>query len=119
MKLQIFSDLHCDVASIKPIAIGRDVDAVVVAGDTCQGARHAFVALRRIVPERIPIIMVAGNHEFYRRCIETEIAEAKAIAADYNVVFLENDVALLGHVSSARRFGQTIACSATPTRRSR
>lgn len=39
MKLQIFSDLHCDVAPIKLIAIGEDVDAVVVAGDTCQGAR--------------------------------------------------------------------------------
>ncbi len=77
MKLQIFSDLHTDVAPIKPITIGDDVDAVMVAGDTCQGVRPAFASLRRIVPERIPIIMTAGNHEFYRRCIKTEIAEAK------------------------------------------
>jgi hypothetical protein len=39
MKLQIFSNLPCDVALIKPIAIGDGVEAVVVAGDTFQGAR--------------------------------------------------------------------------------
>jgi Icc-related predicted phosphoesterase len=96
VKLQIFSDLHTDVAPIKPITIGEEVDAVVVAGDTCQGVRNAFISLRRIVPERVPIIMTAGNHEYYRRCIETEIAEAKAIAGDYNIFFVENHVAVLG-----------------------
>jgi Icc-related predicted phosphoesterase len=105
MKLQIFSDLHYDVAPIKPISIGEDVDVVVVAGDTCQGVRNAFIALRRIVPERVPIIMVAGNHEHYRRCIQSEIAEAKAIAADYNIVFLENEVAILG---TTRFIGATL-----------
>jgi hypothetical protein len=39
VKLQIFSTLHCDVVPIKPITIGEDVEAVVVAGDTCQFAR--------------------------------------------------------------------------------
>jgi Icc-related predicted phosphoesterase len=105
VKLQIFSDLHCDVAPIKPIAIGEEVDAVVVAGDTCQGVRNAFIALRRIVPERVPIIMTAGNHEYYRRCIETEIAEAKAIASNYNIVFVENDVVRLG---TTRFIGATL-----------
>lgn len=96
MKFQFFSDLHCDVAPIKPIVIGEDIDAVVVAGDTSQGARNAFIALRRLVPEGIPIVMVMGNHEPYRRCIQSEIAEARTIAADYNVFFVENDIALLG-----------------------
>jgi len=96
VKIQIFSDLHLDVAPIKPITIGDGVEAVVVAGDTCQGVRNAFIALRRIVPERIPVIMIAGNHEFYRRCIQTEIEEGKAIAGDFNVAFLEQDVLLMG-----------------------
>jgi hypothetical protein len=96
VKIQIFSDLHLDVAPIKPITIGDGVEAVVVAGDTCQGVRNAFIALRRIVPERIPVIMVAGNHEFYRRCIQTELEEGKAIARDFNVAFLEQDVFLMG-----------------------
>ena len=67
MKLQIFSDLHCDVAPTKPITVGDGVDAVAVAGDISEGARNSFVALRRIVPEAIPIVFVMGNHEFYRR----------------------------------------------------
>jgi hypothetical protein len=92
VRIQVFSDLHLDVAPIKPITVGGDVDAVVVAGDTCQGVRHAFIALRRIVPERIPVIMVAGNHEFYRRCMQSEIEEGKAIASDFNVAFLDQDV---------------------------
>jgi Icc-related predicted phosphoesterase len=106
VKLQVFSDLHCDVAPIKPIAIGEEVDAVLVAGDTCQGARHAFTSLRRLVSERVPIIMIAGNHEYYRRCIETEIAEAKAIAGDYNILFVNDDVALLG--GTTRIIGATL-----------
>ena len=66
MKIQFFSDLHVDVAPIKPIVIPDDVDVVAVAGDVCQGVRNGFVALRKIVPEHIAIVMVAGNHEFYR-----------------------------------------------------
>ena len=34
MRLQIFSDLHADVARPRPITVAPDVDAVIVAGDT-------------------------------------------------------------------------------------
>jgi hypothetical protein len=61
MKLQIFSDLHLDVAPFKPITIAESVDVVVVAGDTCEGAVRAFEHLRRIVPLAIPIVMVMGT----------------------------------------------------------
>jgi Icc-related predicted phosphoesterase len=104
MKLQVFSDLHLDVASIKPITVGADVDAVVVAGDTCQGVRNSFIALRRIVPEQIPVIMVAGNHEFYRHCIMEEIEEGREIAGDFNIAFLEDDVRLITARGTATRF---------------
>lgn len=95
MRIQIFSDLHTDVAQVTDIAVG-EVDAVVVAGDVCQGIRNAFVGLRRIVPERIPIIMTAGNHEFYRRSWPDEIDTARRAAPGFNIVFLENDVVLMG-----------------------
>jgi hypothetical protein len=61
MKLQIFSDLHLDVAPLKPITIAENVDVVVIAGDTCEGAVRAFEHLRRIVPLAIPIVMVMGT----------------------------------------------------------
>ena len=54
MKIQVFSDLHVDVSPSPPIRIGGDVDLVVVAGDTAQGARNSFVALRRIVAGENP-----------------------------------------------------------------
>jgi predicted phosphodiesterase len=50
MKLQVFSDLHLDVMPIKKITIADDIHAVIVAGDTCEGAVQAFEHLRRIVP---------------------------------------------------------------------
>lgn len=96
MKIQVFSDLHVDVSSPPPIAIGGDVDLVVVAGDTAQGAHNSFVALRRIVPEKIPIVMVMGNHEFYRRCIPEELLQAKELAPTFNVSLLETDSVVLG-----------------------
>jgi len=47
MKIQIFSDLHAGVAPLKPIAIGPDVDiVVVVAGDLAEGAENSFAMLR-------------------------------------------------------------------------
>jgi Icc-related predicted phosphoesterase len=101
MRLQIFSDLHCDLAPTKPIAVGGDVDAVAVAGDISEGARNSFVALRRIVPEAIPILFVMGNHEFYRRFLGVELETAKAIGPDYNVRVLSDDVAFLNGVRFA------------------
>jgi Icc-related predicted phosphoesterase len=98
MKLQILSDLHCGVAPLKRITIGPEVDIVVVAGDICEGAVNSFRHLRRIVPERVPIVMTLGNHEHYRRFLREELAEATALARDYNVVLLENDVAVIGGI---------------------
>jgi Icc-related predicted phosphoesterase len=96
MKIQVFSDLHVDVSPPPPITIGGDVDLVVVAGDTAQGAHNSFVALRRIVPEKIPIVMVMGNHEFYRRCVPEELLQAKELAPTFNVSLLETDSVVLG-----------------------
>jgi Icc-related predicted phosphoesterase len=98
MKLQIFSDLHLDVAPIKPITIVDDVDAVIAAGDTCEGALRAFEHLRRIVPMQIPIIMVMGNHEYYRRFIPDELSLARAAAPALNVRLLEDNIVVLGYV---------------------
>ena len=42
MKIQIFSDLHLDVAAIKPIVIADGLDAALVDGDTSEGALKAL-----------------------------------------------------------------------------
>lgn len=101
MKIQIFSDLHLDVAAIKPIKIVDGVDVVIVAGDTCEGALRAFEHLRRIVPVAIPIVMVMGNHEYYRRFVPDELALAQRQAATFNVHVLENDNTVIDGVRFA------------------
>ena len=98
MRIQIFSDLHVDVFPIKPITIMPGVDLVIVAGDTCEGALRAFEHLRRIVPQPIPILMVLGNHEHYRRFVPHELAQARSHAPAFNIHVLENDAIVLGGV---------------------
>ena len=98
MKIQIFSDLHADVFPVKPITVAADVDLVIVAGDTSESAPRAFERLRQIVPMNVPIVMVMGNHEFYRRFIIEELALARSLAPAFNVHVLENDTIVIGNI---------------------
>ena len=108
MKVQIFSDLHVDVSAPKPIKIADGIDAVVCAGDVCEGVDKAFRVLRGFVPAATPILFVMGNHEFYRRCVPEEITLARALARDWNIHFLEDEAVELvvrGRDSSVRFVG--------------
>jgi Icc-related predicted phosphoesterase len=98
MKIQIFSDLHADVRAPREIIVAPEVGAVVVAGDTCQGAESAFMHLRLLVPMQIPIVMVMGNHEYYRRNYQEELARAREAAPLYGVHLLEKDAVVIGGV---------------------
>lgn len=98
MKIQIFSDLHFDVRQPKAIEVKPDVDAVVVAGDVCEGVERGFAYLRQIVPMQTPIIAVLGNHKFYRPCWSEELAHARAPAPHYGIHLLEEDLVILGAV---------------------
>ena len=98
MRLHVVSDLHADVRPPRRIEVAPGVDAVVVAGDTREGAEPAFALLRQIVPMQIPIIAVMGNHEYYRCCLPDELGEARRVAPLYGVSLLENDVVVLGGV---------------------
>ena len=118
MRLQIFSDLHADVRPTKAIEVRPDVDAVVVAGDVCEGAERAFAYLRRIVPMQIPIVMTLGNHEFYGHVWQDELARARAAAPLYGIHLLEDDEVIIG--DSVRLIGATLwtdyALFSVPTR---
>src|SRR5215212_8229390 len=55
---------------IERYAIGRRVDFVVIAGDLFdrrnvdpQAAKHAMYMLRQLAEERIPVIVIEGNHD--------------------------------------------------------
>jgi Icc-related predicted phosphoesterase len=105
MRVQVFSDLHSDVAPVRPIAIVPEAEAVIVAGDICQGVERAFGYLRRVVPMHVPIMMTLGNHEFYGRCWREEVQLAREQAHLYGIHVLENDTAVVGGV---RFIGSTL-----------
>ena len=102
MRLQVFSDLHADVRPPRRIEVAPGVDAVVVAGDTCEGAERGFALLRRLVPMPMQIIAVMGNHEYYRSCLPDELGEARRVAPLYGVRLLEDSVVVLGGVRIRR-----------------
>ncbi|MGU3387193.1 metallophosphoesterase [Methylobacterium sp. D53M] len=99
MKLHVFSDLHFDASPggwIPELAPGAD--AVLCAGDVCEGLPEAFRFLREFIPEPTPIITVAGNHSFYRRVMPEEVDRARIAAAELDIAFLENEVEVIGGV---------------------
>jgi Icc-related predicted phosphoesterase len=103
--MQIFSDLHADVGVPSPIAVAADIDAVVVAGDVCDGAERGFAWLRRFVPMHLPIVMVLGNHEYYLSHLTSELTEARRLAPSYGIHRLEHAAV---EVAAVRFIGSTL-----------
>src|SRR5437899_2883771 len=104
MKFQLFSDLHRDVAAPKPVRIVSDIDAVVVAGDVCEGAEKAFSFVRSLVPSSVPVVFVLGNHEFYGRFLPLELEKARSVAPQHHITLLERNVA---EIAGVRFLGAT------------
>ncbi len=72
MHIAIYSDLHVEFGSFEPpAALGADV--VVLAGDIlAPGSRAIRWMSRASVFGRLPIVFVAGNHEYYGRDLLSE-----------------------------------------------
>jgi predicted phosphodiesterase len=90
----VLSDLHVEVAAFEPAAF--DADLVVLAGDIHNGAQAPHWA-RRAFPEH-PILMVAGNHEFYDGELERVLDESRDAARLAQVHLLENEEATIDGV---------------------
>lgn len=96
MKIQVFSDVHLEFG---PCAFPHtDADLIVAAGDIGVGLQ----GLHWLKQARVPVVYVAGNHEFYLNDYETMLAALRRQAAGTHVQFLEqacfiyNDVRFLG-----------------------
>jgi Icc-related predicted phosphoesterase len=102
MKLWILSDLHLDVNRRHLFALPDprpEHDAVVIAGDICQGIG---AGVRFIVDAGLnakPVVYIGGNHEFYGLDRHAELAAGRAEAAKLdNVHLLECDSVVIGGV---------------------
>jgi hypothetical protein len=102
MKLWALSDLHLDVNRRFPLELPDPRpphDAVVIAGDVCQGIDEG---VRFIAGEGLnakPVLYVAGNHELYGRDRHAELAAGRSAAAAVgNVHLLECDGVTIGGI---------------------
>lgn len=99
MKVWIFSDLHLEFAPLDPGFEVPEADVCLVAGDVCTGGpAKAIRILHDLVPAEMPVIFVAGNHDYYGAFLHEGFAEGCAAPMRSNFYFLENCVARVGDV---------------------
>lgn len=102
MRLWVFSDLH--QVPGHPTLVGDwalpNADVCIAAGDICENSLVASMDLlfRKIASQGMPVVFVAGNHEFYGGNSLLEGVEAARDAALRfpGVHFLERDSVVLG-----------------------
>ncbi|WP_333827255.1 metallophosphoesterase [Pararhodobacter sp.] len=122
MKFLFWSDLHCEVAPFEiPVPAcqpgatpgapaRRDIDAILLGGDTHTKGQHLAVALMAWDLWRCPVLWVWGNHESYgsrfQKLFRQEaerVEEVRMLGADLRP--LHGDVTRIG---DARIIGATL-----------
>ncbi|GJH18137.1 hypothetical protein CBA19CS22_16365 [Caballeronia novacaledonica] len=106
MRVQLASDLHLELLArnfpgetvIRP---AHGAGMLVLAGDIASGSK----AIELFGTWPVPVIYVAGNHEFYNYCREDLVDELREKSVGTSVHFLERDVADFG---GARFVGCTL-----------
>lgn len=99
MRLWIFSDLHVNIGGAWTPDAVPEADLALVAGDVGEGLARSVERLAALVGTRMPVAMVAGNHEFYRRCLPDELLSGRAAADKAGIHLLENDTVRFGDVA--------------------
>jgi|WetSurMetagenome_2_1015567.scaffolds.fasta_scaffold106420_1 hypothetical protein len=86
MRIWVLSDLHTEFAPF--VAPPVNADLLIAAGDIGVGL-HGIEFLTTLAP--LPVIYVAGNHEYYHHALPKLTLELRKHCAGTNVHFLEND----------------------------
>lgn len=95
MKIRLLSDLHMEGFKYCYVPCGEDV--VVLAGDIHTKGRHD--ELIKQIPSSTRIVMVAGNHEYYRSEFHTMNKYFKGLEEQYpNFTFLNNNSTVIDDV---------------------
>ena len=99
MKLQIASDLHLEFLQRtfpgeRLISPASGADILILAGDIGNGIQ----AIELFKDWPVPVLLLAGNHEFYGGVFEKVRADLRDAAAGTSITFLDNDTADFGGV---------------------
>jgi hypothetical protein len=86
MKLQLLSDLHLETESFEPEPV-PGADLLVLAGDI----DSRWEAYERFAGWPVPVVMVAGNHEFDGRDFDAAQAGLRALAERLGFTLLERE----------------------------
>ncbi len=93
MKILVLSDLHLSHRAFPVVMDGQRIDAhadvVVLAGDIDDGL-GGFRWAREAFPDK-PIVIVAGNHEFYGKNWTRHVDDMRESANKHDIEFLETD----------------------------
>ena len=104
VRLLILSDLHLEFAAF--VTPSPDLyDLVVLAGDSAVGVRAVHWARRESTFAGKPVVLVAGNHEFYGSKRARTLVLLCEAAADSHVHVLERDEVI---VQGLRFLGTTL-----------
>ncbi|MBY3176545.1 phosphatase [Rhizobium leguminosarum] len=99
MNIWTFSDLHLEFGDPFNTDPPKDVDVVVCAGDVLtRGITPSIKWLTKNVARTVPVVFVAGNHEFYNSSINESMREVERGSGFQNLHFLENDAVEIGGV---------------------
>ena len=86
MRLQLLSDLHLETEEVVP-QVAPDAELLVLAGDV--DSRWDGLELFRGWP--VPVVFVAGNHEFDRRDLVSATPLLRQRCADLGITMLERE----------------------------
>jgi Icc-related predicted phosphoesterase len=98
VKLLILSDLHAEFETFE-VAEGLSYDVAVLAGDIMAPGRAVASWLRdRARFGDKPILLIAGNHEYYGSVLDQEKVEMRRQASEHGIHFLDCDEIVIAGV---------------------
>ena len=99
MRLQLLSDLHFESEAFEP-SPAPDAELLVLAGDIDAG--HG--GLDRFADWPVPVLYVAGNHEYDRRDFDAARAALRVRCAALGITMLERESVVLSFGAQRVRF---------------
>lgn len=102
LRLWVLSDLHIDINRASPLdlpASPPEHDVVVIAGDIGEGLADSVDWIAANGFNRVPVVYVCGNHEFYGHDRHEELERGRRHASGHdNIHLIERDAVVIGGV---------------------
>ena len=97
MKLQLLSDLHLETEAFEPRP-APDAEWLVLAGDI----DSTWAGYRRFAGWPVPVLVIAGNHEFDGRDFDEAAAGLRALCVELGFTMLERESLVIAGADGQR-----------------